>query len=254
VRATTIRRLIVFGVCALGVSGLYLVPSVALPPEHVGYPSADDNPTVRPGAAPTVAAHTPAAHAAAGDTRSTRPADEPIEAATGIEQTASGQPAGQQQRRRDGSGKRAGATAFDAADSPDNTPPEPVSGISFGPVSKDTLTVSWAPAHDDVSVIGYRIWLNGFEVATTAETHVTVNWFNDDMGPHVVQIRALDAAGNESKTSPNALVNRPTAARVRTPSPMPTESTPTGSTQPSESPTDQANGRPSASQSATGVR
>jgi hypothetical protein len=254
VRATTIRRLIVFGVCALGVSGLYLVPSVALPPEQVGYPSADDNPTVRPGAAATIAAKTPAARAAAGDTRSTRPADEPIEAATGIERTSSAQPAVQQQRRRDASSKRAGATAFDAVDSPDTTAPDPVSGIRFGPVTKDTLTISWAATHDDVSVIGYRIWLNGFEVATTAETHVTVTWFNDDMGQHVVQVRALDAAGNESKTSPNALVNRPTAAPTPTPSPTPTESTPTGSTQPSKSPTDQAGEEPSALQSSTGVR
>jgi hypothetical protein len=48
-------------------------------------------------------------------------------------------------------------------------------------------------------VIGYRIWLNGYEVATTAQTRATLRWFNDDEGQHVVQIKAIDAAGQPER-------------------------------------------------------
>ena len=253
-RATTIRRLLVFGVCALGVGSLYLVPSMARTPDQVGYPIADEGPAVRPSATtPTAAGKSDAARAVSGRAASQQPAAEPTKTASDGNDNSDLEPAGQQQPRRATTRSSSGATAFDADDNPDKTAPDPVSGISFGPVTKDSLTVNWAPAHDDVSVIGYRIWLNGFEVATTAETHVTVNWFNDDMGQHVVQVRALDAAGNESKTSPNALVNRPTPSPTPTPTPTPTES-PTDSTTPSVSPSHQAGGQPSASQSSTGVR
>jgi hypothetical protein len=248
VRATTIRRLLVFGVCALGVGGLYLVPSMARTPDSVGYPSTEEGPGVRASStAPTVAGKSAAARAASGQTTS-QPPGEPTETATDGTDNSGAQPAGQHQPRRAAARSSAGATAFDPDDDPDKTPPDPVTGISFGPITKEALTVSWAPAHDDMSVIGYRIWLNGFEVATTAETHVTVDWFNDDMGQHVVQVRALDAAGNESKTSPNALVNRPTPVPTPTPTPTPTES-PTDSATPSPSPTRQASSQPSGSQS-----
>jgi hypothetical protein len=246
--------MLVFGVCALGVGGLYLVPSMARTPDPAGYPMAGEGPAIRPSAtSPTAAGKSAAARAASGRTAGQQPADEPTKTAGDRDDNSNAEPAGQQQPRRATSHSSSEATAFDAADNPDKTPPDSVSGISFGPVTEDTLTVNWAPAHDDVSVIGYRIWLNGFEVATTAETHVTVNWFNDDMGQHVVQVRALDAAGNESMTSPNALVNRPTPAPTPTPTPTPTES-PTDSTTPSASPTHQASGQPTGSQSSTGVR
>jgi hypothetical protein len=252
VRAPTIRRLLVFGVCALGVGGLYLVPSMARTPDQVGYPMAGDKPSARSSTTPTAASKGTAAGAASGQTSSQPPADEPTDAAADTEQTSRAEPVGQRRESRQTS-PNSGATAFDPHDNPDNAPPDPVSGIDFGPVTEDTLTISWSAAHDDVTVIGYRIWLNGFEVATTAETHVTVNWFNDDMGQHVVQVRALDAAGNQSKTSPNVLVNRPTPTPTPTPSPTPT-ATPTGSTTPSAGPTQQASGKPTGSLPSTGVR
>jgi hypothetical protein len=246
--------MLVFGVCALGVGGLYLVPSMARTPDPVGYPMAGERLGIHPSATtPAAASKSAAARAASGRTAGQQPADEPTKTASERDDNSDAEPVGQQQPRRATAHSSPGATAFDAEDNPDKTPPDQVSGISFGPVTEDTLTVNWAPAHDDVSVIGYRIWLNGFEVATTAETRVTVNWFNDDMGQHVVQVRALDAAGNESKTSPNALVNRPTPAPTPTPTPTPTES-PTDSTTPSASPTHQASGQPTGSQPSTGVR
>jgi hypothetical protein len=79
---------------------------------------------------------------------------------------------------------------------------------------------------DNVGVIGYRIWLNGFEVATTAETRARLRWFNNDSGQHVVQIRAVDAAGNQSRSSPTLVVTRPSSEPTVTPTPEPADSSP----------------------------
>ena len=70
-------------------------------------------------------------------------------------------------------------------------------------------------------MIGYRIWLNGYEVASTAETQATVRWFNDDAGQHVVQVKAVDAAGNQSTSSPTLLITRPSTEPAPTPTPTP---------------------------------
>ena len=72
--------------------------------------------------------------------------------------------------------------------------------------------MTWSAATDNVGVVGYKIWLNGFQVASTAETHAELRWFNDDATQHVVQVRALDAAGNQSMSSPTFVVTRPTPA------------------------------------------
>jgi len=115
-----------------------------------------------------------------------------------------------------------GATAFDPKEKKsDETAPDPVRGIKFGPINPDDLTVRWAAGNDDIGVVGYRVWLDGFLVATTTETRATVNWFNDDMGQHVVQVKALDAAGNQSKTAEIVLVDRPPSAPPETASPKP---------------------------------
>ena len=101
-------------------------------------------------------------------------------------------------------------------------------------MTADRLSLKWPAATDDVGVIGYRIWLNGFEVATTAETEAKLHWFNDDSGQHVVQIRALDAAGNQSRSSPTLVVTRPSPDPTATPtpseSPTPTETDRSGRT------------------------
>ena len=129
---------------------------------------------------------------------------------------------------------RSGATAFDPKEGDrDDTPPDPVGGIRFGRVTPTELTVRWAPANDDTGVVGYRLWLDGFLVGTTTDTEATVKWFNDDMGQHVIQLKALDAAGNLSETAQSVLVARPTPE----PSAEPTDSE-------SEPPTDADKGKP----------
>jgi chitinase len=149
---------------------------------------------------------------------------------------------------------QAGRTAYDPQNTPDNEPPSAVATITPAEVTANSLRLTWPAATDNNRVIGYRIWLNGYEVATTAETEVRVRWFNDEEGQHVVQIKAIDAAGNQSTTWPTLLVRRPspepTASHTPTPTttaPDPTSSpTPTGtqSTAPTTGPTAQGTSIP----------
>ena len=73
---------------------------------------------------------------------------------------------------------------------------------------------------------------------TTPTTSATVRWFNDDTRQQVVQVRAVDAAGNESASSPNLLVERPTPRPTPTPTePAPSSSAPTSSAPSTPQPT-----------------
>jgi hypothetical protein len=127
-----------------------------------------------------------------------------------------------------------------------------VAEIDASNVTTRRLTVSWPAANDNIGVIGYRIWLNGFEVATTAETRAQLRWFNEDSGQHVVQIRALDAAGNQSRSSPTLVVTRPSPEPTATPTPEPSDSpTPSDEWNESTNPAAQSSDPPPDDESAT---
>lgn len=222
--------MIVFGVCALGVGCLYLAPSLARTPDQVALPVPKGGRTAGsvpdPGAPPSQ----PAATVDTGDgvqseggadLRGDGPSPSPTVPTASTGQTV--RTSGTQAATKSGS-------AHDTRAKTDDEPPTPVTKITPAKLTHATLTLSWPPAKDDTGVVGYRIWLSGFEVATTVETHATVPWFNDDDGEHVVQVRALDAAGNESTSSPNLVVVRPGAG----PEPTPTD---TPSPSPSATPT-----------------
>ncbi len=222
--AVTIRRLIVFSVCALGVGSLYLVPGVAKSPEQIRLSGATDESTGSPAGA-----------------QSGRP-QQSASTAGARELVAEGG-GGSLDTAPDAPGSTRTADADDGPDRPgrnsggdqvkDSEPPHPVASIEPARVTPEQLTISWPAAADNVGVIGYSVWLNGFEVATTAETQAQLRWFNDDSGQHVVQIRALDAAGNQSASSPTLMVTRPSQEPTATPTPGPSDS-PTPSAEPSE--------------------
>ena len=228
--------MIVFGVCALGVGSLYLVPSIARSPEQIGVPRASDEPTSRPvgaqadkssqSAPPTRHRDALAGRASGRSATATAPTTQPPAALT--QRSAAD---------KDRSGRKA---AGEPKDTKDSEPPEQVAEIEPSAVTTDRLSLKWPAAADNVGVIGYRIWLNGFEVATTAETRARLRWFNDDNDQHVVQIRALDAAGNQSRRSATLVVTRPSPDPTPTPSDSPTPTAePTDSGRPdgeSESP------------------
>jgi hypothetical protein len=216
--------MIVFGVCALGVGSLYLVPSIARTPEQIGVPKANDGPT---SGSPVAQSNTSLESASpTGDRDSLDGSDRAREAVAPT--TRRSEP---DDENTDGDeGRSSGKSADEPQVTEDSEPPEPVADIEPSAVTPDRLSLRWPAATDDVGVIGYRIWLNGFEVATTAETEAKLHWFNDDSGQHVVQIRAVDAAGNQSSSSPTLVVTRPSPDPTATPSPSesptPTESNP----------------------------
>ena len=216
--------MIVFGVCALGVGSLYLIPSIAGTPEQIGVPKANDAPTS--GSLVAQSNTSPESASPAGDRDSLDGSDRAREAVGPT--TRRSEP---DDENTDGDeGPTSSKSAVEPQDTEDSEPPEPVTDVEPSAVTPDRLSLRWPAATDDVGVIGYRIWLNGFEVATTAETEAKLHWFNDDSGQHVVQIRAVDAAGNQSRSSPTLVVTRPSPDPTATPtpseSPSPTESNP----------------------------
>jgi len=239
-RAVTIRRMIVFGVCALGVGALYMVPSVARSPEQVRLSEASDEPTSSP-AGPRLG-KTPQSPATTGNPYSVPGGDDqPVETTSGSPRSATHSK--RQTDAADRTTQRANAAGL--KEIKDSEPPQPVAEIDASNVTTRRLTVSWPAASDNVGVIGYRIWLNGFDVATTTETRAQLRWFNDDSGQHVVQIRALDAAGNQSRSSPTLVVTRPSPEPTPTPTPEPSDSpTPTDESNESSHPAAQSSDPP----------
>lgn len=218
--------MIVFGVCTLGVGSLYLVPSIARSPEQIGLPEANDEPTSQP--VGTQADGSPPSASPSEDRDSLAGRDRGRSATAPTTQ----RPAAATQSPDDDKGRSTRKAADEPKDTKDSEPPAPVVDIEPSAVTADRLILKWPAAADNVGVIGYRIWLNGFEVATTAETRAKVHWFNDDTGQHVVQIRALDAAGNQSRSSPALIVTRPSPDPTDTPTPS---ESPTPTAEPTDS-------------------
>ena len=86
-----------------------------------------------------------------------------------------------------------------------------MSDLSFPAVTTDRLTVRWPAASDNVGVAAYRIWLNGYHVADTTNLQIAIPWFKDGSREQVVQVRAVDEAGNQSSAAPARVVRRPAA-------------------------------------------
>jgi hypothetical protein len=235
--------MIVFGVCTLGVAGLYLVPSVAGSPSPVAMPRTAEEPRPKPSGRTTGNAPQ------AGATGIGVPVDTKLPSAVPTRLAPAGDPEPADKPRVATRSAERPRTAFDPADAPDSEPPAAVTTIAPAKVTPDELSLSWPAATDNRRVIGYRIWLNGYEVATTAETRATLRWFNDDGGQHVVQIKAIDAAGNQSNRWSTLLITRPVPEPTETPRPTiaPTPTTPpptTPTTAPTESATAEAQSRP----------
>jgi hypothetical protein len=239
VQATTIRRLIVFGVCALGVGSLYLVPGLTPIPYQVGSEPINDAPTAQPSDLPE-AGGPQAAATSTTRTVATGGLIGPDGKPTTDRQQGSDEPPGGTNTRRPSRGN----TAYDPRDAHDEEPPSPVTAIDPASVTKSQLKLQWAPSGDNVGVTGYRVLVNGFVVTTTTQTHASVPWFNVDAGQHAIQVRALDAAGNESESSATLLVTRPSTEPTPTPDPS---QTPTPDPSASATATGDPSGNPSGS-------
>ncbi len=244
-QAVTLRRLMVFGVCLLGVGALYLVPSMArAPDQNGGPPAAEETPSVRststtpipsspPAPRSTVTTTTtafvepsgPSGQSSESGPQPTTEIEDPIETAPPRIQPTTQRPV---------------STPFVPGPVQDETPPAPVTDLEAH-ATPDQLRLVWAPGIDDVGVIRYRIWLDGYEVRSTVETAAHLDWFNDDSTQHVVQVRAVDAAGNQSEAPATLLVTRPTPAPTPNSQPLGTGTpSPSASESPSPSPSESA--------------
>lgn len=223
----------------MGVGSLYLAPTMARSPAQLAQPRLRDDaetrapiPSAPPAKTPDVAAgsgvhpENPAPTRRPASTPATRPVISPAAA-------TEPPPAASSQRPNP---RPTGATAFSPGPVHDDQPPEAVASFQPPQVTRETLDLAWSPATDNVGVVGYKIWLNGFPVVTTTKTHATVRWFNDDAVQHAVQIRAIDAVGNQSDTSPTIVVTRPPALPTPAPSLAPSSTT-TPTPEPTPTPT-----------------
>jgi hypothetical protein len=203
----TIRRLLVFGVCVAGAAGLYLVPGIAGAPARLGStPARHDLPT---------AATTPPPVGTTGPVSFTgSPSSDPdgsAGTAPNDDDAADTSPTairggGTDRRAISTTSRRPAATA--GVPGRDHTPPSAVGRLTVTRLDPERLTVTWPEAGDDVAVVSYHVWLNGFLVLDTQQTRASLSWFNDS-GTHVVQVQALDAVGNQGPSSPTLLVVRP---------------------------------------------
>ncbi|HET9648698.1 MAG TPA: hypothetical protein VFP34_10755 [Microlunatus sp.] len=234
-RPATIRRLLVFGVCALGVGALYLMPSVASTPSPRGGSAEEPERLTAYRPVRAVDQHSGEAPSAAS----------PAPPATQTDPGARN-PDGLRSDARADSPMRSTGISPQQRSVGDDQAPSTVSDLTFPDISPDRLTVRWPEASDNVAVTGYRVWLNGFRVADTTGLQVAVRWFNDGSQQQVVQVRAIDASGNVSVDAPARLVQRPAASPTSTPTSSPTAepSHPMPSASPSEaSPGDRSSAR-----------
>ena len=203
----TIRRLLVFGVCLAGAGALYLVPGIAGAPVGLdSAPARHDLPTTTPTATTAVPASTSGPVSFTGSPPSAPITTEPTGDGTQADQSPTTGGAGADRRAITTTARRPAATA--GAPGRDHTPPSAVGRLTVTRLDPDRLTVTWPEAGDDVGVVSYHVWLNGFLVLDTQQTRASLTWFNDS-GTHVVQVQALDAVGNQGPSSPTLLVVRP---------------------------------------------
>ena len=103
----------------------------------------------------------------------------------------------------------------------DTTVPSTPTGLTATPASATQVNLSWTASTDNIGVTGYQIFRGG----TLLTTVTTTSYSNTGLAPNTAyqyQVRAVDAAGNQSGLS--------TAASATTPADTTAPSTPTGLT------------------------
>ena len=85
-------------------------------------------------------------------------------------------------------------------DSRDLIAPSDVSGLTVTDATASTISVTWSPAFDDVSVGGYGIYLDGRLLASSTSTAYTFEGLPCAMA-FVVGVDAFDGSGNRSSVT-----------------------------------------------------
>jgi hypothetical protein len=96
-----------------------------------------------------------------------------------------------------------------ASVSGDTQAPAAPQGLTAGATSATRVDLAWQPATDDVGVTGYRIYLDGAMVGTIGAVTSYPDTTARADSTYDYQVRAVDAAGNESGPGETATVATP---------------------------------------------
>ena len=89
------------------------------------------------------------------------------------------------------------ATPVSGSSTTDTTPPSMPTALTTSAVGQTSLTLSWNPSSDNTGVTGYRTYLNGNQVGTSAAT--SYGYSNLSCATtYTLGVAAVDAAGNVS--------------------------------------------------------
>ena len=83
---------------------------------------------------------------------------------------------------------------------PDTLPPSTPTGLATSAVGASTATLSWTASTDNFAVTGYRLFLGGSQVGTSATTSYTYTGLTCGT-TYTLGVVAVDAAGNVSGTA-----------------------------------------------------
>jgi chitodextrinase len=103
----------------------------------------------------------------------------------------------------------------------DTRAPSVPTGLAASSVTNSSISLTWSSSTDDTITVGYRLYRDGVEIATTLNTKYTDQGLLADTTYHY-QVVAYDAVGNES--GPSATLVQSTASGADTEAP----SIPTG--------------------------
>jgi len=90
----------------------------------------------------------------------------------------------------------------------DTTPPSTPTNLTATAISSSQINLSWTASTDNVGVTGYRIYRDGSQIATTANT----SYSDTGLSPsttYTYRVAAYDAAGNQSSQSASASATTP---------------------------------------------
>lgn len=95
----------------------------------------------------------------------------------------------------------------------DTTPPSAPTNVTAQAISFAQVNLSWSASSDNVGVAGYRIYRNGSStpIATTTSTTYADGTVSATTG-YTYNVKAFDAAGNESVSSNTASVTTPSSS------------------------------------------
>jgi len=107
-------------------------------------------------------------------------------------------------RAMDYTGNRSATTQVFTAEGNDTTRPSTPQNLDGTVQGNGNVALSWTASTDNVGVTEYIVFRNGVEFARPAGTSVVAT--NAVDGPNYYQVRAVDAAGNESFKTPSTIV------------------------------------------------